>query len=383
MIRLIVSDITAGDHAQTVKNAISSGYGSDISEQIEIVASNLSTALAYADSIGAVAVVRSTTGISSLQELAQNYYPDIQVFMPLGSNSYIELTGELDVIVSSGAGDTENKNNTGYGGGLEFWDNDLETTISDDFSSYSNGVVAGKILKIKDTLNCTWWEARYRARMTADRNESNRPAETVWHKYNGYGKINVTNAIAYSETIITDPNLNTPIPEAEGEQLEEITEPETETITQNIIIMQNFFIDIAKENIDNIIRLFRGDTHTINVYVKNNGEILDLTGYTAVLTAKENLTDTEFAIQLIGTLDADNGQITFTFTSADTAELDAGEYYYDVQISGTYTYTLLRDTLDLKGDVTTNDYFYLGHERGPIKATEDGKLKITESINLI
>ena len=113
MIRVIVSDTAAGDHANAVKSAISSGYGSDISSEIEIVAGNLSTALAYADSIGAVAVVRSTTGISSLQELAQNYYPDIQVFMPLGSNSYIELTGELDVIVSSGAGDTENKNNTG------------------------------------------------------------------------------------------------------------------------------------------------------------------------------------------------------------------------------------------------------------------------------
>lgn len=380
MIRLIVSDITAGDHAQTVKNAISSGYGSDISEQIEIVASNLSTALAYADSIGAVAVVRSTTGISSLQELAQNYYPDIQVFMPLGSNSYIELTGELDVIVSSGAGDTENKNNTGYGGGLEFWDNDLETTISDDFSSYSNGVVAGKILKIKDTLNCTWWEARYRARMTADRNESNR-LTSEWDLHNGYGKINIANAIAYNGVIIKDPYL--PDEPAISEPDEQQGNNENTNLT-TISMSQNIFIDTAKENFDNVIRFFRGDSYVVNLYVQTNGAITNLTDYSAILSAKLNEDDAEYSINIHSSnavIDTLTGKITFTFSPSDTEDLEAGIYYYDVQISnGTNVYTLLSDLLDLKPDITRNDLVYdLVTNDGVKLITEDLKYLITEN----
>ena len=59
-----------------------------------------------------------------------------------------------------------------------------------------------------DGRDCGFWEARYCARITADRNEPNRPANTIWHNLNGFGKINVANAIAYNGSIPADPYLN-------------------------------------------------------------------------------------------------------------------------------------------------------------------------------
>ncbi len=243
MIRIIVSDVALGDHANAVKTAIVHGYGwdsilneltIDISDQIEIKTGGLAADLAYASSISAIAVVRSTVGYSSYENTALFYYPAIQTFMPLGSNTFAELITVSSSIISCGAGDAENKNNTGYGDGLEFWDDDLDTATDADASSFSNGVVAGKVLKIKDTLDCLWWEARYRARKTADRLEDNRPALTEWHKLNGYGKINVDNAIAFSDTIIADPFIVVPDPDPDPEP-----DPEPEPIEGGIIKMNS------------------------------------------------------------------------------------------------------------------------------------------------
>lgn len=150
-------------------------------------------------------------------------YPRVCAFYPLGSNTFQELTNltneEPPIIITSGAGDTEAKNNTGYGKGLEFWDDDLDTSAAPDLSSYSNGVVLGKLLKIKDTLECTWWEARYRARATATQTEDNR-LNLGWDLYNGYGKINVANAIAYKGVIPLDPYIYPDDYESEIEELE-------------------------------------------------------------------------------------------------------------------------------------------------------------------
>ena len=97
--------------------------------------------------------------------------------MTLGSNLYEELTAldTLGIIVASGAGTDSNM--TGYGNGLEFWDED-DTQDGLYYSSFSNARVAAKLLKIKQTLNCTWEEARTRARNTASNSG-------VWDKYIG------------------------------------------------------------------------------------------------------------------------------------------------------------------------------------------------------
>lgn len=208
MIRIIIWDTPGSVHANGIIQAINSGYGSDISAQIEVLSSGAFDRAASDSNI--IAILRSYTGVSGYVSSAQNVYPRVLTFFPMGSNTFELLTvfqnEEPPVIVTSGAGDYEEKNNTGYGNGLEFWDRDNNWNDGGDESSYSNGYVLGKLLKIKDTLNCSWWVARYIARMTADRTESNRQ-NWLWDLRNGYGKINVDKAIAYKGFIPDDPYL--------------------------------------------------------------------------------------------------------------------------------------------------------------------------------
>lgn len=205
MARILIADSNSG-HANTCKAAISSGYGSDISADITIVA-DLSTAISTATSdTDVVAILRSYAGVATDSVLIAALYPRVIGFYPLGSNTNELLTVFAEEeppysVVPSGAGDTENKNNTGYGNGLEFWDDDLDLGTP-DLSSYSNGVILGKLLKIKDTLSCDWWEARFRARATATQTEDNR-LNAGWDIYNGYGKIDVSKAVAYKGMIPT------------------------------------------------------------------------------------------------------------------------------------------------------------------------------------
>ncbi len=104
-IRVIVSDAELTGHPELVKAAISFGYGSDISSQIEIKDGGVTADWAYADSISAVMVVRSIEGIAGSITQALIYYPDILGFMPLGNNTYAryEPPTSMPVIVSSGA----------------------------------------------------------------------------------------------------------------------------------------------------------------------------------------------------------------------------------------------------------------------------------------
>jgi len=67
-----------------------------------------------------------------------------------------------------------------------------------DFSSNSGPYIAGKMAFIKDTLNCSWWEARYRMRKTASNSESYTTA-------NGYGIPDAAAAIEFEGVIIADP----------------------------------------------------------------------------------------------------------------------------------------------------------------------------------
>jgi hypothetical protein len=208
MVRIIIWDTPGSVHANQIIIAINSGYGADISEQFEVLSSGAFDR-AVSDS-NIIAILRSYTGVSGYVTSAQNVYPRVSTFFPLGSNNFELLSvfqnEEPPVIVTSGAGDYEEKNNTGYGNGLEFWDRDNNWNDGGDESSYSNGYVLGKLLKIKDMRNCSWWEARYIARMTADRTESNRQ-NWLWDLRNGYGKINVEKAINYKGFIPDDPYI--------------------------------------------------------------------------------------------------------------------------------------------------------------------------------
>lgn len=211
MIDIIISD-EFGSHGESIKSAISVGYGSDISSRIQIIPYWNPALEEATNNDDIIALIRSTDGVASYVDDVEIIYPRVQTFFPLGSNSFIELNvfaeQEPPIIATCGAGDTEERNNTAYGKGLEFWDEDTAPeSTPDDYSSYSNGIILGKLLKIKDTLECTWWEARYRARVTADRDEPNRET-SIWDLRNGYGKINVSSAINYSGTIPQDAYIN-------------------------------------------------------------------------------------------------------------------------------------------------------------------------------
>jgi len=70
--------------------------------------------------------------------------------------------------------------------------------VSVFYQSYSHAYIAGQIACIKDRLSCTWWEARYRARVTASE-------DNVYDTYNGYGKIGIDNAVFAFLEIPADP----------------------------------------------------------------------------------------------------------------------------------------------------------------------------------
>lgn len=189
-----------GSHGVTVKNSVSIGYGSDISNRVTILSTgNINQNIRDINKDIYSAFVYSATGISNLIIDAKKEYPEVIGFVPLGSNSNIQLNAlsEIPIIVSCGAGD--NGNETGYGLGLEFWDHDLEDDTVDnpssDLSSFSNGIIAGKMLWVKDNAErilkkeINWWLVRYAARITAFRNEVTHPNIDLWNKYHGYGKI--------------------------------------------------------------------------------------------------------------------------------------------------------------------------------------------------
>ena len=188
--RVIISDLSLTGHPESVRDGILSGYGPGLTQaEIEIRMDGFVADIAHAQSVGAIAVVRSITDLNSCIATALLYQPTIQTFMAFISNTYQEemTPTTLTNIVTVGAGILSNE--TAYGAGLEFWDEDSDL-VEPELSSYSNGIVAGKMLKIKDALNCAWNIARYHAQMTAGN-------LGIWDKYNGFGKIDVDAAIAY------------------------------------------------------------------------------------------------------------------------------------------------------------------------------------------
>jgi hypothetical protein len=206
-IRIVISDNVLIGHPETIREAIIAADPAITTAMIEIRTGGFAADILHVFSINAEAVVRSLDGIQGNIVDAQKYYPLIQSFIPLGSNSSEQLTltpDSIPTIITSGAGLVQNE--TGWGNGLAFWDDDTTRETPETFeSSFSNGTICGKLFAIKDAVGCGWWEARYRARMTASNGG-------VWDLHNGYGKIDVAASIAYAGVIIPDPFVITPDP---------------------------------------------------------------------------------------------------------------------------------------------------------------------------
>lgn len=147
------------------------------------------------------------------EEYFRLYYDKFILCMPHFHNAHNEAgTDFLSPIISCAAGTTENE--TSYGQGSEFWDDGELENINPgiDYQSNATPTIMAKIVLIKEGRGCSPWEARYVARVTADRNESRRPTgpngKVLWTKEDGFGKINVAQALSWTGTIPPDPFLN-------------------------------------------------------------------------------------------------------------------------------------------------------------------------------
>lgn len=99
----------------------------------------------------------------------------------------------------------------------------------------------------------------------------------------------------------------------------------------------------------------RGDTETVEVTITTDGETaVNITGRT--YSSQMRSTPDISAISITGTCAVTNGaagELTATFSAADTADLDPGFLYWDLQenASGVIT-TILSGTVTVLADVT-------------------------------
>ena len=206
--RVLVSD-TNSTHANAVKNLLvttynawSANYGLQESlilsaGEVKIELRSILTISYILEETDIIMAIRPTDGILNHIEIAEQIYPRTLLVMPMGSNTHSDMAiftdEEPPLVVTVGAGDTEGQNNTGYGNGIEFWDDDFDTSGAPDLSSYASAVIGAKLLFMYDWQNLidgssTWWNIRYKARMGAWRTESSRTTN-LWDIKNGYGQI--------------------------------------------------------------------------------------------------------------------------------------------------------------------------------------------------
>lgn len=104
---------------------------------------------------------------------------------------------------------------------------------------------------------------------------------------------------------------------------------------------------------DQNISMVKGDTLAFNceVFDKNNNP---MTVDSAFITCKKIPTASEYVFQksLGDGISQENGILSVRVAPEDTAETDAGQYYYDFQIGvGDDVYTIMIGTLSLEQDI--------------------------------
>ena len=196
--KVLVSGITGyTSHDTDVKNAFLIGYKSydntNFTGQIDLhIDNNAYSALEFAHQNNYQIVVRSYTGLTNAVNDSAQKYPDVLLFMPAGSNSFLYYCN-FDIpnaaVVSTGAGiDTLV---TAYK--VEFFSIDPITYSNE--SSFSNAYIAGQIAYLANKLNITPQQARLVARTNSSSVQS--------INYVQYGKINLSNAIQGSDSTLT------------------------------------------------------------------------------------------------------------------------------------------------------------------------------------
>ncbi len=177
-----------GSHDENVKSAFEIGYsshnGSIFPGTIEIYSYSISTSFQYAEDNNFEMVLRSTTGLSTAIEHANNY-PSVKLVMPSGSNSFVQTyDGDIETcpVIVCGAGTSDNV--TGYK--IDFYS--VDPIYNNNYSSFSTGYIAGQIAFIANNLNISIENARQIAR-------DNGSQGGVFDTYNGYGKIDIQSSI--------------------------------------------------------------------------------------------------------------------------------------------------------------------------------------------
>ncbi len=123
------------------------------------------------------------------EERYKTLYPKVVLFMPAGRNTVGEIYTHpiIKKMCITGAGDIANET----ADDVEFIHEDPIYNDPQDYSSFSNPYIAAQILFIAETLNIPIWEARKRAMQTGTE-------KGYFHETNGYGFINIKDAILFN-----------------------------------------------------------------------------------------------------------------------------------------------------------------------------------------
>ncbi len=205
MSEILIVDFWPPDHGRLMKEATEEGAGKDIdiSHLIDIYGEseysfeNVVKGIRYAKENNYKLVAYSGTGATPYLGIAREVYP-VTLFIPAGANWITQRFYNVipEIICVTGAGDSTNE--TAFN--VEFISNDPITpeTIPDEQDLSSFTMICGQIFRIMLERNCSAWEARWCAMRTGSRNG-------IWHEQDGYGHINVQEAIDYTGDIMPDP----------------------------------------------------------------------------------------------------------------------------------------------------------------------------------
>lgn len=123
---------------------------------------------------------------------------------------------------------------------------------------------------------------------------------------------------------------------------------------------QRIKVSVVRNNID--LEMIRGDTLTMQIRVSDEDDsYLNLTSAAIIFMAKENITDDDLDAKIAKSVgsgitidEATNGLFTVVLSPSDTEDLDAGNYYYDIEVTdaSSNVYTVMIGLLTLIADVT-------------------------------
>lgn len=103
----------------------------------------------------------------------------------------------------------------------------------------------------------------------------------------------------------------------------------------------------------------KGDTKKYDLTFKDsNGDAIDITGATVYLSVKDEQNSSVNLFQVVTTTHTSptTGQTEIEVEPADTASLELGNYWYDIQIttSSSEKYTVLKGNYAITYEITTD-----------------------------